>query len=111
MDIQEQKQGAVTVLKPMGALVAAEAEMAKNRLQEALTKSLGRVVLDASAIPFLDSAGLEVLVDVTEKLLESGRALKVCGANETLREVFELTGWADAFEHFADVNSGVRSYL
>jgi anti-sigma B factor antagonist len=111
MEIEEQRQGAVTVIKPMGPLMAADVEAVKTRIMDVMTRSLGRVVVDASAIAFVDSAGLEALVDMTEELLQSGRALKLCATNETLREVFELTGWSDAFEYFDDVNSGVRSFL
>jgi hypothetical protein len=46
-------------------------------------------------------------------LEQSGRglALRLCGAGETLREVLELTDLAGMFEHYADVNTGVRSFL
>ncbi len=35
----------------------------------------------------------------------------MAGANDTLREVFEITDLAGCFEHFADVNTAVRSFL
>jgi anti-sigma B factor antagonist len=111
MEIQETAQGAVTVLKPTGPLTEPDAEQFKARAMELITKNLGRVVIDASAMAFLDSRGVEVLADVTEELAQSGRALKLCGANQTMRQVLELTGWSDAFEYFEDVNGGVRSFL
>jgi anti-anti-sigma factor len=111
MEIQEQTQGAVTVLKPMGPLTAADAPRFKTRAMGLINRNLGRVVIDASAIPFLDSSGIEALADVTEELGQSGRALKLCGANATIRQVLELTGWSDAFEYFDDVHGGVRSFL
>src|SRR3954471_3040225 len=111
MEVQEQRQGAVTILKPMGALIDPDAKLFKEQAADTATKSMGRILVDASAIPFVDSNGLEVLVDLTEQLSQSGRALKLCGANDTLREIIELTGWSHAFEHFPDVNTGVRSFL
>lgn len=111
MEIHEQAQGAVTVLKPMGPLSAADAEQFKTRALEVVTKNLGRVVIDASAVAFVDSRGVEALVDVTEEIGQSGRALKLCTLNQTIRQVLELTGWSDAFEYFDDVNTGVRSFL
>ena len=101
----------MTVLKPMGPLTAAEASQFRATAQQAVSKSVGRVVIDASAIAFVDSQGIEALVDLTEQLGESGRALKLCATTDTLREVLELTGWSDAFEYFDDVNTGVRSFL
>lgn len=111
MQIQEQQQGAIAVLKPNGPLALADADEFKAKLGEVSLRNLGRVVVDASAVSYVDSHGLETLVEMTEEMAESGRALKLCGVGETLREVLELTGWADAFEYFEDVNGGVRSFL
>ena len=111
MEIQEQRQGAVIILKPMGALIEPDSRLFKEHATETLTRSMGRVIVDASAIPFVDSSGVESLVDLTEQLAQSGRALKLCAASETLREVLDLVGWSHAFEYFGDVNAGVRSFL
>ena len=111
MRIHEQRKGAVTVLRPEGPLTGDDAGELKGRLMEAQRDSLGRFVLDASSIPLVDSKGLEALVEVTEEMAQSGKALKLCAANETLRQVLELTGLAPLFEHFEDANAAVRSFL
>ncbi|MEE9211285.1 MAG: STAS domain-containing protein [Phycisphaeraceae bacterium] len=111
MEIHEQQHGAVTVLKPNGPLIQTDADQFKQRFNAALGQSLGRLVVDTSAVAFVDSRGLEVLVEATTDLAQSGQALRVCGTNETLREVLDLTGLAPLFEHYADVNSAVRSFL
>ncbi|MCW5764894.1 MAG: STAS domain-containing protein [Phycisphaeraceae bacterium] len=111
MQIDEQRQGAVTVVKPIGALVGADAEQFKKHVAEVVGRSLGRFVVDASAVPFLDSRGLEVLVEVSADLAESGQTLRLCGEGETLRETLELTETARYFEHYQDVQTAVRSFL
>ena len=111
MQIQEQKQGAVTVLRPIGPLTAEDAEALKARLMDVRKASMGRFVVDASAMPFIDSRGLEVLIETHEALSHSGQSLKVCGINETVREVLDLTDVASLVEHFEDAGSAVRSFL
>ena len=111
MKVQEQRQGAVTVLKPCGPLAGADADEFKSRLIETQRETLGRVVLDASAIPLVDSRGLEVLLDVTEEMAHSGKTLKLCAVTETVRQVLELTGLASLFEYFEDAHAAVRSFL
>lgn len=111
MQIDEQRQGAVTVVKPIGALVGADAEQFKKRLAEVTARSMGRFVVDASAVPFVDSRGLEVLVEASAELGESGQSLRLCGGGETLRETLELTETARLFEHYQDVQTAVRSFL
>ena len=111
MKIHEQLQGAVTVLRPEGALIDTDAGVLKQRLLQTLSSSLGRFVVDMSTIPYVDSKGLEALVEITEEMGRSGQALRMCGANKTVREVLELTDLASLFEHFADANTAVRSFL
>jgi len=111
MKIQESKQGAVTVLKPAGPLIQTDAAEFRTVASRLMETSLGRFVVDLSAIPYVDSLGLETLVDVTEQLSASGQSLKLCAANKTLREVLNLAGVASLFEHFDDVNTAIRSFL
>jgi anti-anti-sigma factor len=111
MEIQTQRQGAVTIIRPDGPLLEVDAAHVKAVLLEKSAESLGRVVLDMEAIHFVDSRGLEVLLEVTEEMSESGQALKLCGANKTVREVLELTELAPLFEHFEDATSAARSFL
>jgi anti-anti-sigma factor len=111
MEIVEQRQGAVTVLRPQGPLALDDAVRFKRRAEEALGKSLGRFVIDTSSIAYVDSQGLEALVDLSELLAQSGHALKLCGTKETVREVFDLADVASLFEHYEDVNTAVRSFL
>jgi len=111
MEIQQQTHGAVTALKPLGPLTESDADQLKTALLEVRARSLGRLVLDLSSVPFVDSLGLEALLDVTEELSKSGQALKLSGENDVLREVLELTDLASSFEHYEDVNSAVRSFL
>lgn len=111
MQIEESRHGAVTVIKPIGALAADDAEAFRAAVNEAMERSLGRFVVDASAIPLADSRGLEVLAEASRTLAESGQSLRLCGIGETLREVLELTELAQIIEHYADVQTGVRSFL
>jgi len=111
VEIVEERHGAVTVVKPMGPLVGDDADHLRNKLEETIRKSLGRVVVDGSAVAYLDSAGLEALYDMSDVLAASGQTLRLVAVNETVREVFDLTDTASRFECFGDVQSAVRSFL
>ena len=111
MQIHEERQGAVTVLKPASPLTQADADQLKQRLEKVRGASLGRLVLDFSAVPYVDSRGLEALVEVHDEMAQSGQSLKLCGVNETLREVLDLTELAGLFEQYEDAGSAVRSFL
>ena len=111
MEVIEVIKGAVKVLKPRGPLVAGDADQFKRAALQASSANLGRIVVDAAGIPFVDSRGLEVLAEISDELSASGLTLKVCGTNETVREVLDLTELAGLFEHYEDDNAAVRSFL
>jgi len=111
MELLTQQRGAVMIVRLIGPLTVADAEEFKARVRELIRENLGRIVIDASGLPFVDSSGLESLADVAAELAQGGKGLKVCAANQTIRQVIELTGLAPQFEHFDDANSAVRSFL
>jgi anti-sigma B factor antagonist len=109
--LKEQEIGAVRVLRPEGPLKAADVDQFQQRILEMIGASLGRCVLDASAIQYVDSKGLEALVDANDQIAETGQSLKLCGVTDTVRQVLDLTNLAARFEYYADVNAAVRSFL
>lgn len=111
MNIGEQNIGAVRLLRPSGALLAADVEAFLSRSREVITGSRGRMALDLTEVHYLDSAGLEALLEVAESLAAVGGVLRVCGANETVREVFELTGVDGYLEHYESATDAARSFL
>lgn len=111
MQIQQYQHGAVTVLKPEGPLVGDDAELFRNRTQSTIRSSFGRLVIDACAVPYVDSKALEAFSDLSAEMSKAGQPLRICSATETVREVFLLTDLDRLFEHFEDVGSAVRSFL
>ena len=110
MEINEHKQGAVIILRPKGALAKDDAEAFKTRFLDAVKRNFGRVVLDGSDVSYIDSDGLEALLDVNDELAAAGRCLKLCALNETIREVLDLIDLAGQFDLYADTNTAVRSF-
>jgi len=111
MQIETERQGAVTVLTPRGPVVAEDADALRREGSKAITASMGRMVVNAAAVVYVDSKGIEALLDLADELADAGRVLKLCACNETVREVLEITETAAMFEHFEDVLSAVRSFL
>lgn len=110
MQIDEHSQAAVAVLLPRGPLVGDDAAVLAGRVRKASTEQHGRVVVDLSSVPYVDSLGLEQLAELGEAFGGVARSLKLASLNETLREVLDLTGVARHCELFTDASSAVRSF-
>jgi len=111
VQLTELDRGAVKVLKPEGPLRGDDAQEFRDRLLDVADANTGRCVVDASAVQFVDSKGLEALLDASEYMLQGGHPLKLCSVNEIVRQVLDLTELASEFEYYANVNAAVRSFL
>ena len=66
-------------------------------LEAELKRSIGGVellVLDFSALEYLSSAGLRVLL-AAQKVMNKQGKMVIRGVNETIAEVFEITGFSE----------------
>jgi anti-sigma B factor antagonist len=51
-------------------------------------------VLDCSGLEYVSSAGLRVILK-TQKLMNTQGSMKLINVNDTIMEVFDITGFAD----------------
>lgn len=109
MKVVHDLHGQVKVLRARGPLVAEGADSLQRQFNKALEEHGPGIVLDLSGVPYVDSRGLEALVDLTEQLIRTGEALRVCGANETVREVFDITEVGSMFEQYDDLGAALGS--
>ena len=66
-------------------------------LEEALKESMdgaNELTLDFAALDYISSAGLRVLLSAHKTMMKKG-GMKVTNVNEIVKEVFEVTGFAD----------------
>jgi anti-anti-sigma factor len=108
---QQKCQGAVDVIsggdRIAGEQVAELAAVMENQLE----RGQPQIVLDLQGVAVIDSAGLELLLDVQEKCQRMGGALKLAGMSALCREVLKATGAGSRFEMFRDSSGAVRSFV
>lgn len=98
MEIQNVRQGGFFAIRPQGILSGEDAASLGRHLSELAADGKSDVVLDCSGLRFVDSQGLEVLVNAAEEFIRAGRALKLSGVKSAFREVLDLTDLAPLFE-------------
>lgn len=109
--LTQAQHGAVQVFRPEGPLTQEDALALRDGSLEAAGPALGRVVIDMTEAKYIDSAGLEALLDIADELAQCGQTLRLAGTAPTVREVLEITGLAQKFEYHEDATSAVRSFL
>ncbi len=89
LDTDIRTAGGRAVLAVGGEVDLGTAERFRNALLEA--QGSPRVVVDLSAVTFLDSSGLHALVAAYHRV-PAGGELRVVGLRPNVRKVFEITG-------------------
>ncbi len=77
---------------------------------EAETKTTGDILLNFSAVDYINSTGIALIVGLLAKARQTRRNLKVCGLSAHYVEIFEITRLADFMNIYPDEVSALASY-
>lgn len=108
MNVEMQTHGAIVVLRPRGPLVTDDARSFRDKARQAIEQRGGRVVLDLSDAPYVDSEGIEALLDVASSTAHVGPT--VAQITDTVREALDLTDVLSRLRVYDRVESALRSY-
>jgi anti-anti-sigma factor len=109
MKVQSQPYRNVTLLMPHGPLTSEETGDLRTAVATALATRPKRVVLDLTDVPYLDSAGIELLLELNDPGLLPQQRPKLAAVSETCREALELTDVLPRLEVFDTVDNALRS--
>jgi len=93
MTIEKSLNGAELTISLAGRLDTTTAPQLESELKTSLN-GVKALVLDFSALDYLSSAGLRVLL-AAQKAMNKQGSMVVRHVNETIAEIFEVTGFGD----------------
>jgi anti-anti-sigma factor len=105
------KQGVVNVISGDDPLNVDSLSEVTQLLDECIAEGQPRIVIDFQAIPLIDSAGLELLLDVYDQCVQRGGMLCLAGPNCLCRDILRITGVAERSEIHEDALSAVGSFV
>ena len=93
MTIEKTITGTAAALKLIGRLDTTTAPELETAI-DGCAAEIKDLVLDCSALEYVSSAGLRVILKA-QKMMNVQGAMKLTHVNETIMEVFDITGFAD----------------
>ena len=91
LEIQVESPGEYTLCRPVGELDAYTVGQFREKLSE--LGEQGRLLIDLSEVPFMDSAGLGALIGGIRRARESGGDVAVVCSRPTLTRLLHTTGF------------------
>jgi anti-anti-sigma factor len=111
MQVRTNRMGVATYLAPDGALVMDSLAPLETAVTDARTHGAGDLVVDLRLVPFIDSRGLEYLLDLAIDLRQRGGSLRLAYPDAICKDILTVTGLDQTIAVFQDIASAGGSFL
>lgn len=91
MDIDVTESSGVSVVAPRGDIDMATVDEVKRALAGLIARGQPRLLIDLSGVGYIDSSGMGALVATMKQARAAGGDLKLCGLQDEVRSIFEVT--------------------
>ncbi len=96
MIIKTEKTGEKMIVQVAGRLDTTTAPEFEQKVKENID-GVTELEIDFSDLEYISSAGLRVLLSAQKIMNEQG-SMSITGANDTVKEIFGITGFADILD-------------
>jgi anti-anti-sigma factor len=103
----EQLEGGTPVVSVMGEVDRVTATALEQALLGVAEDQSGEVIVDLTCCSFLDSRGLNALVETRARLERSHRPLALVLSNPNVLRIFQITGCDELFEIYPSLGAAV----
>lgn len=108
MQITEARAGGATTLRIVGRVDGSVSATLEQTVLDAVART-DVVVVDLRDTSYVSSAGLRAFIVFAKRAHARSRTIALCGLNEELNEIFELSGLLELFPIYDTVEAAVAA--
>ena len=98
MDISVRETDGVSVMDFTGNLDTNTSPAAENEVDRLLEGGSEKILFNFMNLNYISSSGLRILLATAKKMKSSGGKMRVCSLNDTVQEVFDISGFASILD-------------
>jgi anti-anti-sigma factor len=106
-----EKNNGRKVLKISKSLTYQNCEEVEATFKDCLDQQKNEIIIDFNKISFLDSAGLELLLQMHNELKQQGGALKLVHLDELCLDILKVTQLINVFRIYEDMNKAIKDSI
>ena len=110
MNITITKEGDISILSLTGSLDTNTSKGAEDEMNKLIEDGRTKLLIDLSNLDYISSSGLRILLSTSKKLKPLRGEMRICGLNETVNEVFEISGFTMIFKIFKTIEEAKASF-
>jgi len=104
------KEGDISILSLTGSLDTNTSKEAEDQINKLLEEGSIKLLIDLTDLDYISSSGLRILLSTSKKLKPLKGEMRICGLNETVNEVFEISGFTMIFKIFKTIEEAKTSF-
>lgn len=81
-----------------GRLDTVTSSQLEQEVSEVFEEEKSNIVFDFTSLEYISSAGLRVLLAAQKQVNALGTEMRIVGANDVVKEIFEITGFSDIMQ-------------
>jgi len=94
LEVNANKVNDVVIVKLLGNLDTNTAPDAEAEINKLLDEGAQKMIISLEQTNFVSSAGLRIFLATAKKITASGGVLKLCGANDVVQEILDISGFS-----------------
>jgi len=108
MEVSKKAENGAQVVAVNGRVDAVTAPELEIELNGCIDGGANTIVIDLSALEYISSAGLRVILAIAKKLKTSGGDILLTGLGGAVKEVFEISGFYSIFKVFDSAEEALK---
>ena len=109
MEISRTEENGIVIVAIKGRLDAESASEAEKFIMDILAADKSKLIFDLSDLDYLSSGGLRVVLAASKKTRQKDGRLVLCGLNEYVKEIFEVSGFNSIVPIVDSVKSAIQA--
>ena len=111
MKIKKTKIGLISYIEPEIPIASGGVQELKKVLEDCFRDNEFKIVINFHSVQYIDSDGLDVLMDTLGEVRRRGGSIKISDPNPICNDIFVATRLNTLFEIYTNVDKAGRSFL
>ena len=111
MKITHKVKNDILIIAIKGRLDTVTAPIADETIRKTLEENTNRLLFDLSALEYLSSGGLRILLSTAKEMKRREGKVALAGLNKYVSEIFEVTGLTAMIPTPATIEEGIKELL
>ena len=110
MELNEQKTNQCVILGIAGRLDTTNYNVLEKKLLDLIDNHNDKILVECSKMDYVSSSGLRILLMALKKITLVKGKFVLCGLQENIREIFEISGFTNIFEIYTTQEEALKVF-